>query len=273
MIPPGRLDRPVDRKTDHMLGVADAEISLVEYGSYACPHCRAANDRIAQARDQLGDRVCYAVELAQTPEAFWSAHIKLMTRSMQLTEDDLVAVAADLGVNAEFALGDSDAMRRARARVEADVASSRASGVRFTPAFYINRRRYDGPWDENSLVDAMLGTLGHRVRPGNEFRLAFALPRYGAQPSISPPHLAEEVYARDFCLLRRLDRPDPRFHRQSSFGRPDESPVLEVLMSRRAMWQRPRRVGCNPHRDFSLMRALHPLRCATAGLQSFEAAL
>ena len=182
MIPPGRLDRPVDHETDHVLGPTDAEITLVEYGSYACPHCRAANERIAQARDQLGDRVCYAfrhrpltdntlafraaelAELAQTPEAFWSAHIKLMTRSMQLTEDDLIAVAADLGVNADFALGDSDAVRRARARVEADVASSRASGVRSTPTFYINRRRYDGPWDESSLVDAMLGTLGHRVR-------------------------------------------------------------------------------------------------------------
>ena len=36
--------------------------------------------------------------------------------------------------------------------------------MRFTPTFYINRRRYDGPWDESSLVDAMLGTLGYRVR-------------------------------------------------------------------------------------------------------------
>ena len=43
MIPPGRLDRPVDHETDHVLGPADAEITLVEYGSYACPHCRAAN--------------------------------------------------------------------------------------------------------------------------------------------------------------------------------------------------------------------------------------
>jgi NhaA family Na+:H+ antiporter len=108
MIPPGRLDRPVDHETDHVLGPADAEITLVEYGSYACPHCRAANERIA---DQLGDRVCYAfrhrpladnslafraaefAEPAQTSEAFWSAHIKLMTRSMPLTVDDLVAVA------------------------------------------------------------------------------------------------------------------------------------------------------------------------------------
>ena len=158
MIPPGRLDPPVGHETDHALGPADAEIRFVEYGSYACPHCRAANERIAQARDQLGDRVCYAfrhrpltdnslafrvaelAELARTPEAFWSAHIKLMTRSMLLTEDDLVAAATDLGVNDDFALGDNDAVRHARARVEA-----RASGVRFTPTFYINRRRYDGP--------------------------------------------------------------------------------------------------------------------------------
>src|SRR5262245_22744911 len=53
IIPPGRLDRPVDHETDHVLGPADTEITLVEYGSYACPHCRAANERIAQARDQL----------------------------------------------------------------------------------------------------------------------------------------------------------------------------------------------------------------------------
>jgi NhaA family Na+:H+ antiporter len=179
---PGRLNRPVDHETDHVLGPSDAEITLVEYGSYACPHCRAATERIAQARDQLGDRVRYVfrhyplpdnslalraaelVELAQTPEAFWSAHIKLMTRSMRLTDDDLRAVATDLHIDAEFPPKDDDVMPRARARVEADITSSRASGVRFTPTFYINSRRYDGPWDESSLVDAMLGTLGHRVR-------------------------------------------------------------------------------------------------------------
>ena len=33
-----------------------------------------------------------------------------------------------------------------------------------TPTFFINGRRYDGAWDESSFADAMLGTLGHRVR-------------------------------------------------------------------------------------------------------------
>ena len=53
---------------------------------------------------------------------------------------------------------------RARERIDADERSARASGVRFTPTFFINGRRYDGPWDESSLSEAMLGTLGHRMR-------------------------------------------------------------------------------------------------------------
>ena len=38
-----RLDRRVDAARDHILGPADAEITLVEYGSYTCPFCHAAH--------------------------------------------------------------------------------------------------------------------------------------------------------------------------------------------------------------------------------------
>src|SRR5688500_4610701 len=110
------LDRPVDIAVDHFLGQPDAPISLVEYGSYACPHCRAANERIAEVRDEFGDRLRYvfrhrpipgnelarrAAELAEratSPEAFWEAHVALMTRSGMLTEEDLQTVATQLGV-------------------------------------------------------------------------------------------------------------------------------------------------------------------------------
>ncbi|MGE3149270.1 MAG: Na+/H+ antiporter NhaA, partial [Pseudorhodoplanes sp.] len=177
-----RLDRPVDDHHDHVLGRPNAAITLVEYGSYACPHCRAANDRIAEVRDQLGDRMRYvfrhrpltgsdiarrAAELAERaadPARFWDAHVALMTRSPTLTEDDLVAVAREMGVPDEDTGENEDAANRAKARVKADEASARLSGVMITPTFFINGRRYDGPWDESSFSDAMLGTLGHRVR-------------------------------------------------------------------------------------------------------------
>ncbi|MGK2952377.1 MAG: Na+/H+ antiporter NhaA [Thiobacillus sp.] len=178
MSPSRRLDPPVDDARDHVLGVAGAPITLVEYGSYACPHCRAANDAIAALRDQFGDRMRYvfrhrpltdnalarrSAELAEcaTPGRFWTIHMQLMTRSATLTEDDLVAVTTEFGLEAPEA---AEASGRAKARVDADERSARASGVRFTPTFFINGRRYDGPWDETSLREAMLGTLGHRVQ-------------------------------------------------------------------------------------------------------------
>ena len=178
----GRLDRPVDEAYDHILGAAGAPITLVEYGSYACPYCRAANERLAEIRDQLGDRLRYVfrhrpvpdndlarraaelVERAQTQEQFWQAHIELMTRSEALTEDDLRAAAETLGLARQGRdAGERDA-QRAKARVDADIASARASGVLLTPTFFINRRRYDGAWDESSFRDAILNPLGHRVR-------------------------------------------------------------------------------------------------------------
>ena len=177
-----RLDRPVDNGYDHILGPPDAEITLVEYGSYDCPHCRAANERIAELRDQFGERLRYVfrqrpipgsevarraaelVEHAEEPEQFWKAHVALMTRSETLNEGDLSAVAGNLGLAGEESELAEGRAQRARQRVDADEASARASGVRFTPTFFINGRRYEGLWEERSFTDALLGSLGHRVR-------------------------------------------------------------------------------------------------------------
>ncbi len=176
----GRLAPPVDNTRDHILGPVDAAITLVEYGSYDCSHCRAANDSIAAVRDQFGDRMRYvfrqrpipnndlarrAAELAEQAEgdAFWDVHVALMTRSQTLTEEDLAAVAAELHIDRPNRQDDENS-RRAHERVETDAASAQASGALGTPAFFINGRLYDGPWDEHSLADAMTCTLDYRMR-------------------------------------------------------------------------------------------------------------
>lgn len=176
----GWLERPVDPARDHVLGPLDAEITLVEYGSYACTHCRAANERIADVRAQFGDRLRYVfrhrpiagelarksavlAESAPDPEAFWDAHVALMTRSETLTEDDLRAVEADLEAKGA-APRDPSVRLRAEERVDADIASARANGVFVTPTFFINGRRYEGLWEESGFTDALIGSLGHRVR-------------------------------------------------------------------------------------------------------------
>ena len=177
-----RLVPPANEAVDHVLGPADSEITLVEYGSYDCPYCRAANERIAELRDEFSDQMRYvwrhrpipgsdlalrAAELAERAAQrgkFWEAHVELMTRSPALSEDDLRAVAAKLQIEDEPPHVDSAEESRAHEHVERDIASARASGVRVTPTFYINGRKYSGLWDSSEFADALLGTLGQRVR-------------------------------------------------------------------------------------------------------------
>ena len=173
-----RLDRPVNQQLDHTLGPPDASIVLVEYGSYACPHCRAANERIVELRSQFGNRLRYvfrhrpiphndlarrAADLAERAHEsgrFWDAHIALMTRSNSLSENDVDGIARELGLSDDS----SDLWSRARGRVDADIASAHASGVLFTPTFFINGRQYEGVWEDADFADAILNSLGHRMR-------------------------------------------------------------------------------------------------------------
>ena len=176
-----KLDRPVDGETDHILGDPDAEITLVEYGSYSCEHCHGAHEVIANLRDRFGDRMRYvfrhlpiagsesarpAAALAEyvyekTGE-FWPIHDVLMHRGPDFTGDDLDQIASEHGLKAD---GSDDPVlySRAEKRVRDDRRSALLSGARVTPTFYINDRRYEGPWDENALAEAMLGSLGHRI--------------------------------------------------------------------------------------------------------------
>ena len=54
-----RLDRAVDERRDHILGNSNADMTLVEYGSYACPYCHAAKALLAKnpspTREEVAD--------------------------------------------------------------------------------------------------------------------------------------------------------------------------------------------------------------------------
>jgi NhaA family Na+:H+ antiporter len=56
------------------------------------------------------------------------------------------------------------AWRHAQAKVQEDIDSAARTGARVSPTFFINNRRYEGPWDESTLTEALLGSLGHRVQ-------------------------------------------------------------------------------------------------------------
>ena len=164
---------------EHALGADDADITLVEYGSYHCPYCKGAHDVVSNLRDRFGERLRYvfrhrpitgderalrAAELAEyaheSAGRFWEAHDALMQRGAGLAESDLEEVAEQLGLDR----GDQQAWSRARERVREDRESARRHGVTSTPTFLINGRRYEGAWDEQTLAEALRGSLGHRFQ-------------------------------------------------------------------------------------------------------------
>ncbi|HEX7043416.1 MAG TPA: Na+/H+ antiporter NhaA [Burkholderiales bacterium] len=176
-----RLTPPVQVPRDHALGPDDASLTLVEYGSYACPFCHRAHEVIAALRARFGDELRYvfrqrpltgsaealqAAELAEyaheTTGQYWRAHDVLMKRGPSFTSAELEAIAVELGLPppAEH----PDAWRRAQEKVRTDAANARASGALYSPTFFINGRRYEGPWDESTLTEALRGSLGHRVQ-------------------------------------------------------------------------------------------------------------
>jgi predicted DsbA family dithiol-disulfide isomerase len=166
---PIRLDPPVDPARDQSLGEEGAEMMLVEYGSYACPSCQAVHEVVADLRDRFGERMRYvfrhrpvrgseqarrAAELAEFAAKargdFWQVHDALMKRGPALTDKDLADVAAEFDLPAKNG-SNEPVFEAARAKVEQDAQSAGHSGVIITPTFFINGRRYEGPWDENTL--------------------------------------------------------------------------------------------------------------------------
>jgi NhaA family Na+:H+ antiporter len=188
-----RLSPPVDLERDHVLGPADAEITLVEYGSFACPQCHAVHPVVEELRNRFGERMRYvfrhlpiagsdaavpAAELAEyaaeTTGRFWEVHAKLMERGPAFEDGDFATIALDAGLPSASSPEGAPAFEAAQARVRHDIESATASGVRVTPTFFINDERYRGTWDASSLADAMFGSLGYRVQ-----RAAFDFVRWG----------------------------------------------------------------------------------------------
>jgi protein-disulfide isomerase len=158
---PTRLNEPVSER-DHTYGSRSAEVSLVEYGDFECPYCRAAEPILAGLIEALGDQLSvtfrhfplrevhphaqHAAEVAEAAGAqgkFWEMHDRLFASQHALDDASLVKYAAELALDAERVRREL-ANHEHAPRVAEDLESGLASGVRGTPTFYIDGTRYDG---------------------------------------------------------------------------------------------------------------------------------
>ena len=168
-----RLTPPVSA-SDHAQGPADAPVTLVEFGDFECPHCGRAYPMVKAVQRSMGDNLRFvfrnfpltsshehAEHAAEMAEAagdrgkFWEMHDLLFEHQDELEDENLIAYAATLGIDPQWAAA---ALEREtfRERVREDVTSGGRSGVNGTPTFYINGARYDGLLHPTALLEALV---------------------------------------------------------------------------------------------------------------------
>lgn len=165
-----RLAIPVSQ-TDHVQGLENAPVTLVEYGDYQCPYCGLAYPVVKAVQARMGGRMRFvfrnfplsemhehalaAAQLAETAGAagkFWEMHDMLYENQQSLEAVDLRHYARKLGLDP----GSLESMTAAAdEKIRADFMGGVRSGVNGTPGFFINGQRHDGPWDFDHLLAAV----------------------------------------------------------------------------------------------------------------------
>ncbi|MGI8416668.1 MAG: Na+/H+ antiporter NhaA [Nakamurella sp.] len=161
----------VDSERDHIRGVADAAVTVIEFGDFQCPHCGQAEPVV---RDLLADNeiryvwrhlpltdvhpqaqlAAEAVEAAAAQGAFWPMHDLLLDHQDDLAPAELVRYAGELGLNVDR-YHDDLRHHSHETRIAQDVESADLSGVSGTPTFFVNGQRHYGAFDLASLSVAV----------------------------------------------------------------------------------------------------------------------
>jgi uncharacterized OsmC-like protein/predicted DsbA family dithiol-disulfide isomerase len=174
------LSDPV-RDGDHARGPSDAPVTLVEYGDFACPFCRAAYGTIKELLARMpevrfvfranprshvfpqAEPAAEAAEIAAAQGKFWEMHDRLFeSKDGDLSRGRLLALARELGLDVGRFERELDSGTY-RAAVHAEEVSGWHSHVLSTPTFFINGIRFDDSIDRlaNAVVRAQrqAGTL------------------------------------------------------------------------------------------------------------------
>src|SRR4051794_19564191 len=167
------LSMAVSESRDHISGPSSAPVTLVEYGDYQCSYCGEAYGILKELHARVGEQVrlvfrnfpltqvhphaeraAEAAEAAAAQGRFWPMHDMLYEHQAALGDDDLVAYAAQVGLDLDRFQVDLS-QQAYFDRIREDFMSGVRSGVNGTPTFFVNGRRHDGSWDLQSLTAAV----------------------------------------------------------------------------------------------------------------------
>lgn len=149
-------------------GPADARITLVEFSDFECPYCSVAVKEVEQIQAAYPKDIkliykhfplsmhphaplaAQAAMAAQSQGKFWEMHDLLFANFRKLTRENMLAWAAQIGLDVDKFKADLDSGKY-KAAVDKDEAEGETAGVYGTPAFFINGKLYNGPLELASL--------------------------------------------------------------------------------------------------------------------------
>jgi protein-disulfide isomerase len=167
--------------TDHALGAERAPVTVVEYGDFECPNCKQAAPALKLLLERFtgGVRIVFrhfpleevhphalaaaeAAECAAGQGRFWEMHDLLFDNQEHLKLMQLHSYAQRLGLQmARYSAEMDDHVYLQRIREHLD--SAHRSGVRGTPALFVNGRIQDVSFGMRALFDTVESIL-HQQR-------------------------------------------------------------------------------------------------------------
>ncbi len=163
---------------DHCQGRESAEVTLLEYGDYECPHCARACSIVKRLQKHFGDQLRFVfrnfplgqshpnaqaaaetAEFAAAHDKFWEMHNLLFENHERLGGALYLELARKLELT-PAALSQALEEKQFEDRVRAEFSGGVRSGVNGTPTFFINGSRHDGPFEFFFLVQAIDEAIG-----------------------------------------------------------------------------------------------------------------
>jgi protein-disulfide isomerase/uncharacterized OsmC-like protein len=184
---PTLLVEPVTAE-DHVLGPASGDITLVEYGDFACPSCRDAHVALKALRERfptvrlvfranprshvfpLAPVAAEAAEAAAAQGKFWEMHDLLFDNQEVLSRETISRLARQLDLDMARFEEELDSGAH-KARVHAQEISGWHSHVISTPTFFINGVRFE------DALGALPAAISRATRKAEQAELVFRAAR------------------------------------------------------------------------------------------------
>ncbi len=159
--PKPELTYKVNVSDEPAKGPATAKVTLVEWSDFQCPFCSRVGSTLKQLQKDYGDdlRIVFkhnplsrhprampaavAAEAARKQGKFWEMHDKLFANAKQLTDENFLAWAAEIGLDLEAFKKDltDPGLKQ---RVTRQQRQGMTLGAGGTPSFFINGRFLSG---------------------------------------------------------------------------------------------------------------------------------